>query len=83
MNDERVRQPRPPVSTRSTASGPIRWPTKAAPPAPRSRAGSPSARSRGALRAKDEITPAFDDSDETPALPARLRPAPRDRDATK
>jgi hypothetical protein len=33
------------------------------------------------LPGKDEITPAFDDSDETPAIPSRLRPAERDRDA--
>jgi hypothetical protein len=30
---------------------------------------------------KDEITPAFDDSDETPAIPSRLQPAERDRGA--
>lgn len=33
------------------------------------------------LPGKDEITPAFDDSDETPAIPSRLRPAERDRSA--
>ena len=33
------------------------------------------------LPGKDEITPAFDDSDETPAIPTRLRPAERDRGA--
>jgi hypothetical protein len=33
------------------------------------------------LPGKDEITPAFDDSDETPAIPSRLRPAERDRGA--
>jgi hypothetical protein len=32
---------------------------------------------------KDEIAPAFDDSGETPALPARLRLAPRDRGSAK
>jgi hypothetical protein len=33
------------------------------------------------LPGKDEITPAFDDSDETPVVPTRLRPAERDRGA--
>jgi hypothetical protein len=33
------------------------------------------------LPGKAEITPAFDDSDETPAIPSRLRPAERDRGA--
>jgi hypothetical protein len=33
------------------------------------------------LPGKDEITPAFDDSDETPAIPTRLRPAERNRGA--
>jgi len=33
------------------------------------------------LPGKDEITPAFDDSDETPVIPSRLRPAERDRSA--
>ena len=33
------------------------------------------------LPGKDEITPAFDDSDETPVIPSRLRPAERDRGA--
>jgi hypothetical protein len=33
------------------------------------------------LPGKDEITPAFDDSDETPVIPSRLRPVERDRGA--
>ena len=33
------------------------------------------------LPGKDEITPAFDDSDETPVIPTRLRPAERNRGA--
>jgi hypothetical protein len=33
------------------------------------------------LPGKDQITPAFDDSDETPVIPARLQPAARGRSA--